>query len=204
MKPRSHTAAAKRSLAMIGVGAALVAALAGLAAPALAFESPNTPSSGGLVEEPKAWDGKAVTFEGEAIGEAMRRGENAWLHLNDDAYMYKNVEEGAKLDGYNSGMPVWLPLELAERVGVFGDYKHEGDVVRVTGTFNAACSEHGGDMDIHAGGLEVLIPGRAAADPVQPWKLLLALGMTATAAGVAFVDRRLGHRERVGMSRVRR
>jgi len=131
----------------------------------------------------------------------MHRADNAWIHLNDDAYMYMNVEEGAELGGFNSGMPVWLPGSEADRISTFGDYKHEGDVVEVTGVFNAACSQHGGDMDIHADRLAVLIPGRPAADPVKPWKLPVA-GLLGIAAALAFAfERRLGYRELKGLLR---
>jgi hypothetical protein len=182
------------------LAAALLVALV-VPCAALAFESPNDPSSGELVEQPKKYDGTEVTFEGEAIGERMVRGDDAWIHLNDDAYMYKNVEEGAALGGYNSGMPVWLPAELAEKIGIFGDYKHEGDIVRVSGTFNAACAQHGGDMDIHATTLDVTTPGRDALDPVKPWKVVAALGLTLAAAGMWYSERRVSHRERRGLAK---
>jgi hypothetical protein len=139
--------------------------------------SPNKPSSTELVEQPKRWDGKTVTFMGEAIGEAMMRGDMAWLHLNDDGYYLKNVEEGSGLHGYNTGMPVWIPTDLARQVKVFGDYKHEGEVVKVRGTFNAACAIHGGDMDIHATELKQMIAGRHAIDHVRAWKVALAAGL---------------------------
>lgn len=148
--------------------------------------SPNEPSSGGLVDAPKEWDGKTVSFTGEAIGEAMVRGDKAWVHLNDDAYYLKNVEEGAHLGGYNSGMAVWLDASFAREIRLFGDYKHEGDVVKVSGTFNAACAEHGGDMDIHATSLEVLTGGRDAQDPVKRGKAILA-GILALIAGGLFI-----------------
>lgn len=152
--------------------------------------SPNSPSSGQLVEEPKRYDGTAVAFEGEAIGEAMVRGGGAWLHLNDDAYYLRNVEEGALLGGYNSGMPVWIPVREAAKVTTFGDFKHEGDVVRIEGTFNAACAEHGGDIDIHAVTLAVVRTGHAVADPVRPGKVAWALGLGLIAALLFAVQRR--------------
>ncbi len=148
----------RERIAAAALAAMVVTALA-LPSVALAFESPNDPSSAELVEQPKKYDGTEITFEGEAIGERMVRGADAWIHLNDDAYMYKNVEEGAPLGGYNSGMPVWLPADLAEKISTFGTYKHEGDIVKVTGVFNAACAQHGGDMDIHATALETSVPG---------------------------------------------
>lgn len=151
--------------------------------------SPNSPSSADLIDAPKRHDGTEVTFTGEAIGEAMVRGKVAWLHLNDDSYYIKNVEEGAELGGYNTGMPVWLSAEDARRVTHFGDYKHEGDIVRVRGVFNAACAEHGGDMDIHAGSLEVITPGHAVVDPVHPDKVVWAVGLSLLAVGLYIAAR---------------
>lgn len=162
--------------------------------------SPNSPSSGQLVEKPKEWDGKTVEFTGEAIGEAMVRDDYAWIHLNDDAYYLENVEEGAKLGGYNSGMAVYLPAQLAGEITTFGDYKHEGDVVTVKGTFNAACAEHGGDMDIHADQLVVKIPGHPVVDVVKPWKVGLAIVLSLLAVLLYVLQRRgeiarvLGHK----------
>ena len=44
-------------------------------------------NSSTLVENANLWNGRIVALRGEAIGECMVRGEMAWLHLNDDAYM---------------------------------------------------------------------------------------------------------------------
>jgi hypothetical protein len=148
--------------------------------------SPNDPTSAELVERPALYDGNRVVFTGEAVGEAMVRGESAWIHLNDDAYYLANVEEGAALGGYNSGMPVWVPTELAEGITHFGDYRQTGDVVTVGGTFNAACAEHGGDMDMHATSLEIEHVGRWVADPVSGAKVAWATGL-ALLAGLAFL-----------------
>jgi hypothetical protein len=116
-------------------------------------------NSASLVENANAWKGRIITFTGEAIGEAMVRRKMAWIHLNDDAYMWKNIEEGAQLGGYNSGHAIWVPADLSKKIRFFGDFKHEGDVVKVVGTFNAACPQHGGDMDIHASTLEIVRVG---------------------------------------------
>ena len=151
--------------------------------------SPNEASSSALVESPKEYDGSEVTFAGEAIGEAMVRGDMAWIHINDDPYYVKNVEEGAQLGGYNTGMAVWLPASEVEKMTYFGDYKHEGDIISVTGTFNAACGEHGGDMDIHAEGLEVLEAGHDVIDPVSPGKVAWAVGLALLAGALYLVNR---------------
>lgn len=177
---------------MIAVLAAVL--LAGGCRPqGVAEPSPNAVSSIELVERPKEYDGKTIDFQGEAIGEVMVRGDHAWIHLNDDAYYAENVEEGAALGGFNSGMAVWLPTELAERIGLYGDYKHEGDIVEVTGTFNPACAIHGGDMDIHATSLKVVVPGHDVVDPVHPGKVFWAFGL-AILAGALFAAERLVRR----------
>lgn len=183
----------KRMLALIGLVVALTAALLGGGCVPQAGnpqKSPNEASSGTLVESPKEFDGTVVTFEGEAIGEAMVRGDNAWIHVNDDAYYLENVEEGAALGGYNSGMAIWLSADEAAKITTFGDYKHEGDVVKVEGEFNAACGEHGGDMDIHATSLGIVAVGRHAADPVKPAKVLWAIGLAFLAWALWFTNRR--------------
>jgi len=173
---------------------------------AAAFESPNNPSSGELVDAPSEWDARTVSFEGEAIGEAMHRTDGTWLHLNDDAYMYRNIEEGEPLGGFNSGMPVWIETDLAEKVTVFGDYTHEGDVVVVRGIFNAACAQHGGDMDIHAQSLSVKVPGHEVHEAVKPVKAAVAVVMLLLAVGLGLVSRRTTSRESRGLldSRARR
>ena len=151
-------------------------------------------SSTELVEHPREWDGKTIVFVGEAVGEVMVRGDHAWIHLNDDAYMLAGVEEGAAPAGYNSGMPVWISAEPAASVRVLGDHTHQGDVVRVEGVFNAACAEHGGDMDIHATALSVVRPGHEVHDPIQARKLMWLLGLAALAAAVMAAE--LGGRRR--------
>lgn len=163
--------------------------------------SPNAPSSVELVEQPKRYDGTVVSFQGEAIGEAMVRGSHAWIHLNDDAYMRKNLEEGTAPGGYNTGMPIYLPTPLAEKIRTFGDYKHEGDIVGIQGEFNAACAQHGGDVDIHAATLKVLVSGHPAEDPVEPWKPWVAIVLTSGAGGLWYLDRSMIHRERRGLER---
>lgn len=160
---------------------------------------PNKPDSTELINHMKVdgdvskglfWNGKTITFHGEAIGEVMVRGRYAWIHLNDDAYMERNVEEGAKLGGYNSGMAVWVSADLTKPIDTYGDYQHEGSIVEIEGTFNGACGEHGGDMDIHATSLKVLRAGHRVTDPIPGWKALLALALAAVALLLFWLERR--------------
>lgn len=168
---------------------ALVALTAGCRAAGTPEPSPNESSSADLVEQPKEFDGESVTFAGEVIGEAMARGDMAWLHINDDAYYLRNVEEGAQLGGYNTGMAVWLPAGLTEEIEYFGDYEHEGDIVEVEGVFNAACPEHGGDMDIHATALSVLEQGHEVVDEVKPQKVVWAVVLAVVALALYVFER---------------
>lgn len=158
---------------------------------ATAPSNPNVTSSSDLVEQSKTNDGVVIEFTGEAIGEAMIRGDYAWLHLNDDAYYLKNAEEGSGLHGYNSGMPVFLSADLADEVEVFGDYTHKGDIVMVSGTFNATCAQHGGDMDIHAESLEQVTPGHRVVDKPRPWKIVLAVGLSLLVALLWQIERKV-------------
>jgi hypothetical protein len=138
-------------------------------------------NSASLMENANAWNGRVVAFKGEAIGEAMAREKMAWIHLNDDAYMWKNIEEGAKLDGYNSGHAIWISADLVTNIRFFGDFKHQGDVVKIVGTFNAVCPQHGGDMDIHASTLEIVRVGHPVLHVINPSRTIFAGGLLAVA-----------------------
>jgi hypothetical protein len=186
------------AIALAAVVAATFSAPAVACAADIAFP-PNKPDSTELINKMNVpgdvtkglyWNGKAVTFHGEAIGEVMVRGDYAWIHLNDDAYMVKNVEEGAKLGGYNSGMAVWIPASLTTPIDTYGDYQHEGSIVEIEGVFNGACKEHGGDLDIHATRLTVLRAGHVVVDPVPGWKGILALVLVAAAVLLFWLERK--------------
>lgn len=97
-----------------------------------------------LINNAKDYDGKAVVFEGEAIGEVMLRGGYAWVNLNDGS----------------SAIGIWMPKEMADTIKYTGSYQYRGDWVEVAGVFNRACPEHGGDLDIHAQGISKTLPGR--------------------------------------------
>ncbi len=153
-------------------------------------------NSASLVENANVWNGRTVTFTGEAIGESMIREKMAWVHLNDDAYMQKNIEEGGKFEGYNSGHAIWMPADMAQRILTFGDYKHKGDIIKVTGTFNAACTEHGGDMDIHASSLQAVKPGRHVEHRPDNKRIVLAAGLFLL-AGLLYACRRTAERRRI-------
>lgn len=129
-----------------------------------------------LVENMERYDGREVTITGEAVGDIMVRDDYAWITVNDDAYSIKSIEEGGDFAGLsNYGIGVWAPRRELEKIHVLGGYKNKGDWVRVTGTFNRACHEHGGDTDIHAESVVVLKAGYPISHPFQYWKLLVVI-----------------------------
>lgn len=136
----------------------LTVALACVLAPCAA--AVDTVSITSLIEDMKKYDDQRVTIEGEAVGDIMVRGDNAWITVNDDEYSKKSIEEGGELVGMsNVGIGVWLTASDARQIDVLGGYKNKGAIVRLTGVFHRACAKHGGDTDIHADALKVVRQG---------------------------------------------
>lgn len=111
-----------------------------------------------LIENTSSWNGKKVTVSGEAIGEIMERGEYAWINISD---------------GTNA-IGVWIKLEDAKKITRFGDYKNIGDTVEITGIFYRACTEHGGDVDIHCSDIQIVKKGYAQKEEVNINKIIIA------------------------------
>ena len=100
-------------------------------------------SSTELINEAKRYDGKIVTYEGEIIGDVMKRGPYAWLNISD---------------GTNA-IGIWINSSLIKDIAYTGTYKSKGDKVEITGIFHRACIEHGGDLDIHAQAIRKVASG---------------------------------------------
>jgi len=100
--------------------------------------------SSGLISDPKKYDGKIIYYEGEVIGDIMKRGEHAWINVNDGS----------------NAMGIWIKTPLADGIKYAGGYKLKGDIVKITGVFNRICTVHGGDMDIHATDMQIVTEGR--------------------------------------------
>jgi hypothetical protein len=111
-------------------------------------------SSTELIQNVQEYDGRQVVYEGEVIGEIMKRKQGAWVNISD---------------GENS-IGVWMPLELAKAIKYEGGYKVKGDIVQVKGVFNRACVEHGGDLDIHAVSLLTIKSGSLKPEKIIPAK----------------------------------
>ena len=116
-------------------------------------------SSRELINNAKAYDGKPVVYQGEAIGEVMPRGAYAWVNLLDT----------------NNAIGIWAPSNLSKDILYLGSYKSKGDVLEVTGIFHRACPEHGGDLDIHAQSLSKINSGRPVSEKLNLSKRDLSL-----------------------------
>jgi hypothetical protein len=97
-----------------------------------------------VVEIDRARDGQVIELEGEAVGEHLRAiGGGRWVNVLGDEV----------------GIGVWVTDEMAAQIEYFGDYRHDGDIVRVRGPVNISCEEHGGEFDVHAQSLEIVTVG---------------------------------------------
>lgn len=118
--------------------------------------------------------GRVVTFEGEAIGEALRAdSDTVWVNVLDEG----------------TAIGVWMPKEMASQITRYGVYRQTGDIVRVTGILNLACDRHGGDLDVHATALTVVEPGKPRSERVRPLEALLGAVGLATAGAAVFLSR---------------
>lgn len=111
-------------------------------------------SSAELIGNAKEYEGRQVIYRGEVIGEVMRRGDFAWVNLHDGG----------------NAIGIWVPFSLAKDIVYTGSYKAKGDIVEVTGIFNRACPEHGGDLDIHAQSFLKIEHGRPVLEVINPAK----------------------------------
>jgi len=133
-------------------------------------------SSRHLIEHAKFYDGKVVTYSGEAITAVMKRGVYGWVNVSDR----------------DNAVGVWCNASLLGPVKFLGDYKTRGDMLEVVGVFNRACQEHGGDLDIHADTLVVKKAGYAVHEKINIKKIrIVVILFLATIAIVAVFRKRI-------------
>jgi len=123
-------------------------------------------SSSELISNAKQYDGKAVVYAGEVIGEVMVRAEFAWVNVHDGKY----------------AIGVWIPKDLTRDILFTGSYKFKGDELEISGIFHRSCQEHGGDLDIHAQGLRKASAGYRVSEKLNFDKIkviLMLLGVLA-------------------------
>jgi len=162
--PRFYTAAAVVAFAIIITGST----------PAVAQSGTALDPADVVIDAPEL-DGSTVILEGEAIGEA--------LHAHDD-FVWVNV-----LGERGTAIGIVVDRSLADAITTYGDYKHNGDTVRVTGIVNAACDRHGGDLDVHASNLEIVQIGTPRIHEAASWKAILGVSLLIVGAILGLVVR---------------
>lgn len=124
-----------------------------------------------LVNNAETNEKQTVTVEGEAIGEVLERGDYAWVNIND---------------GTNA-IGVWMTEDDAKTIETFGDYKHIGDTLKITGIFSRNCNEHGGDVDIHCTSLEIVKNGYTVKNEISNTKVMTAAGLLFAALVIVYI-----------------
>lgn len=159
-------------------------------------QEPLTVTSEDLIECPDAYDGRAVRYRGEVVRAVLERGARAWAQLNDDAYALTRgpLPEHRTAVGGNSGVPVSLPGDVATTIERIGDFRTQGDVLEVRGTFRRAHPGDAGAPAIHADAVQTVRPGYAVAHDVDPLRAVVAAAFACVAlvvSGLAWRARRL-------------
>lgn len=121
-------------------------------------------SSTELITKEKDYDGRNIVFEGEVIGDIMKRGDFFWVNVNDG----------------NNAIGVWATKEAVSKIKYSGDFKHTGDKVQIKGVFNRNCPQHGGDLDIHAQEIDIISVGYENAHNIDLEKIKVVKSLTIT------------------------
>ena len=136
---------------------------------------------------PSAYDGLEVAFAGEVVGELLPRRGGAWAQVNDDAYALETgpVVGHRERAGFNTGMSVWLPEDLAARIEAPGRPALRGDVVLLTGTVHRTDPADGGGITLRASAMETLAPPLEIDPPFHVLQLVVAMVLTVLAIGTS-------------------
>lgn len=146
-----------------------------------------------LVECSRVYDGRVVSYTGEVVRAVLRRGEHAWVQVNDDPYaLGPGPLPGHRTAlGGNSGMAVRLPGDRADVISTVGDHRAHGDIIEVVGTFDRT-----GDVGapaILAERAEVVDAGEPITHDIDPVRAAVAAASSVVALAVAAV----AHRDRL-------
>ena len=123
-----------------------------------------------LIEQGKSLDGQKVTIQGEAIGDAMKRGDFTWININDGS----------------NAIGIWMKNSDAKKITNYGNYKSKGDIVQIHGIFYRACAEHGGEADIHSEKVDIIKKGYPTLAEI-PYDKIVAAAILSGAALVLVI-----------------
>jgi len=124
-----------------------------------------------LIEQAKALNGQEVSYQGEVIGDIMPRHGHYWINVLNNG----------------TAVGIWITAEQRAVIGLAGRYGIQGDEVKIIGQFNRACSEHGGDLDIHAHPIEIVSKGYYIPQKLNITRLIIAAGFFILAAGCLII-----------------
>ena len=133
-----------------------------------------------LNAEGEQHNGKIIAFQGEAIGDIMKRGEYAWV----------NLKEGDFLIG------VWMTYKDAKKIKYIGRYGSKGDCLRIEGIYNENCPEHFGEKDIHAINVEIINEGSLDKEELDMGKIWLSFALGISTLIFIIHSRRVLRKER--------
>jgi hypothetical protein len=115
------------------------------------YAQPASISSTELINNSRLHDGITLVYAGEAIGDVMMRGDFAWVNVSDG----------------NNAIGIWMSRESAGTIKFTGSHRSIGDRLEITGVFHRNCTEHGGDMDIHAREVRIITPGKTLTEQLD-------------------------------------
>ena len=118
-----------------------------------------------LINNSSLYDNKIVVLTGEVIGECLERENGCWINMSDGG----------------NAIGIWMTESDAARIGIYGNYRHTGDTITVTGIFYEACPEHGGEPDIHCTELTIDQMGAERMQVISIEKTLAATCIVAIA-----------------------
>lgn len=114
-----------------------------------------------LIEQARTLNGQEITYQGEVVGDVMPRQDHYWINVLSNG----------------TAIGIWITAEQRSIISLTGQYGVRGDEVKIAGLFNRACSEHGGDLDIHARSLEVVSHGAIQPQELDLTRLIMAAGL---------------------------
>lgn len=125
-----------------------------------------------LINNALKLDKQEIELQGEAVGEVIER---------DNGKCWINIFDGSNAIG------VYIDIEEAKKIGIFGTHKFKGDIVAIKGKLFANDESTGGELDVQGKSLKVMTPGHPILHPVPLWKIIFAVaGVISTALAYIF------------------
>lgn len=125
-----------------------------------------------LINNALKLDKQEIELQGEVVGEIIER---------DNGKCWINIYDGSGAIG------VYINLEEAKKIGIFGTHKYKGDIVAIKGKLYANDESTGGELDVQGKSLRVVTPGHPILHPIPLWKIIFAAsGVISTALAFTF------------------